>query len=573
MIYNILNVFVYNNNIFMGNSESSKKSSRESSRKSSRKSSELGIEDKQQIDCNSDCVLLLDELMRNEDELKTFINDNVKCYNGIIHIKYNPARRYTTQNIPGEYDLIIWEELKTMFRENKINKHTMIMIGAVRRKIIDMLVKKDHVFGDEKIEFNQNCYVEAGSNNPTSDLDFSLIHLKYPSKVPALMIRFYNDFYKMFGNFPDITFDTNYYICSTFIGEDCFKDTLDYIKPYFRKIVPHVRVEKRDEYFEDKIPDNKNYFRLNNYTKPTFVSIDRNICLLIQKELLKSHNVSKKDKMIRLLKSSKLFYGVLQGLQFEEKRIKSYRDQDTMKIFRKDYSDEGFNKDSIILLLRCLYYVMCATSNESYVSDNTLYIIVFRGKEYNVYDKCLAFVDNYIFIHEWFEQYKGDTENDLINFFDVVSKYITRCIDCLIPDMKRDKIDNIVEYINEKKDRNIMINIVLSGLTFNIEFDNKLYESAVYWRTMIRGKKVLTGIRDKDVVANSIIQYLQEKKLNVHAIYTMFKNIYDVIKDNFGISHESKQIKLYIDNMISEEEAKIVERDYNSCSKILELVI
>lgn len=562
----------------MGNSESSKKSSRESSKKSSREpsrksSSESDIEGKQQVDCNSDCARLLDVLMQNENELKTFINENVQCHNGVIHVKYNPKQRYTKYDVPKEYDLIVWEELKTMFKENKIDEHTMRMIGAIRRKIIDLLVKKDHVFGDEKIEFNQNCYVEAGSNNPTSDLDFALIHLKYPSKVPVLMIRFYNDFYKMFGNFPDITFDTNYYICSTFIGEDCFKDTLDYIKPYFRKIVPYVRVEKRDEYFEDKIPDNKNYFRLNNYIKPTFVSIDRNICLLIQKELLKSHNVSKKDKMIQLLKSSKLFYGVLQGLQSEEKRIKSYRDQDTMKIFRKNYSDEGFNKDSIVLLLRCLYYKMCAASNESYVSDNTLYIIVFKGKEYNVYDKCLAFVDNYIFINEWFEQYKGDTENDLINFFDVVSKYITRCIDCLIPDMKRDKIDDIVGYIDEKKDHNIMINIVLSGLTFNIEFDNKLYESAVYWRTMIRGKKSLTSIRDKDVAANTIIKYLQEKKLNVHAIYAVFKNIYSVIEDNFGISHESRQIKLYIDNMISEEEAKIVEHDYNGCSKILELVI
>jgi hypothetical protein len=421
-----------------------------------------------------------------------------------------------------------------------------------------------------------------GSTDYTSDLDFTYISLKYPKKVLEMMVSFYNKFYTLFNNFPDVTFDTNFYICSTYIGKKCFEtNTLEYLKPLFvqqgeyyrlyytnkttkkdkdlevarqpsldsKDLVaarqPSEPLDSKDHKHELKCTDFEKYYKQDT----NFENMDREMCFLIQSNNISTmHETHNNTKLITLMNSAKLFYNIL------------------------DNKDHFYVKDKLlpdinilILLLRTLYFVMASSSNESYTSDATYNIIVLGKQMDNYNDKCLSYVDNYMFIYEWFLFYKN-RQNDIIEYFDVVCKYIVRCYDSLLH-------NNELITIGEK-----------------IEIDKKLVDDALYWRKNVRGKIPLKDVM-KDDFGNKEIQDIEHRykeindikkrdeeirnvkqrnekiqniklslsKKNTSYIFDKFKNIYEKIQKYFVISQPVREIQECIMKMINNEHAKIKE--------------
>jgi len=299
----------------------------------------------------------LDSLLKNKDISQT--------KKGIILYKNKP---------------ILWDELKSDFKKKKINEKTMRAIGGLRKCTLKYLL---HTL---KIK-NLNCYTEIGSDTPTSDLDFTYVSYKNPSNVVPRMIKFYSQFYTMYGHFPDKTFDTNYYITALLLQKQCFEKTREDLKKYFTKL-------------------SDNLYALNNYKNSSFHKLDNRVCFQIQKQQLnfinQKHHESKLEKLVQY---ALLFYMIV-----DDKSVKKTDDK--------------------ILLLRTLAFFMCMYSNEAYISDKTLQIILFHLQMKNEDDKCIAFVDQYLFMYEWYTMYK-DRKNDVLQFFDVVSKYIYRSGICL----------------------------------------------------------------------------------------------------------------------------------------------
>ena len=123
---------------------------------------------------------------------------------------------------------IEWEHFKSLFKKGKIDEKLMRIIGCLRRMTI--------LYLRSKLQIIENCYVEIGSDTPTSDLDFTYVAYSNPKSVVTRMIKFYNLFYSMYGNYPDITFDTNYYITSTILDKNCYKTITS--KPILRLFTP-----------------------------------------------------------------------------------------------------------------------------------------------------------------------------------------------------------------------------------------------------------------------------------------------------------------------------------------------
>ena len=94
--------------------------------------------------------------------------------------------------------LIKWDTLKKDFKAGKIQETGMRAIGGLRKCTLKYLFKK--------LRIGKMCYTEIGSDTPTSDLDFTYVSYHNPSLVLERMIEFYN----IYGNFPDVTFDTNF---------------------------------------------------------------------------------------------------------------------------------------------------------------------------------------------------------------------------------------------------------------------------------------------------------------------------------------------------------------------------
>jgi hypothetical protein len=117
------------------------------------------------------------------------------------------------------YDKINWHRLKNLYKNNPnnddINK-ILYAISSFRKYSIEMF--KVILFDN----FIETCYNEAGSTNLTSDLDFTYINLTYPSLSVIMMDLFYKIFNNIFNDESSNVFDMNYYICSTYIGEDCY---------------------------------------------------------------------------------------------------------------------------------------------------------------------------------------------------------------------------------------------------------------------------------------------------------------------------------------------------------------
>lgn len=315
-------------------------------------------------------VILFDELSKYvpkhlEYYFAKILGDNtIKNNEGIIQIK-----------IKDNYDNIEWEKLKQGFKNGIISVDVMKGLGGLRKATVNYLISKD---GD----FFPQCYSEFGSNTPTSDLDFTYITYNDPSKVMGKLISFYNSFYLLYNNYPDVAFDTNFYICNTYVPKECYNlITNDRIKSLFVKAC-------------DK------FYNLGAYTDDRYVIIDSSICVNVLDKKLECKTL--KNKFANLVKYATIFYDLLANCE---------------KL--------AINNNILILILRSLYYYMCLYSNESYICDATIRFFVHKKDDITASEKYIAYIDNFCFINEWYELYEqGD---DFVGFIDGVSKYIVRC--------------------------------------------------------------------------------------------------------------------------------------------------
>jgi len=321
-------------------------------------------------------------------------NDAYACYNKLIKtnkIIYDDGK--ILFNVNDKNELIDWNNIKKHFRNNEIDVCALKGIGVLRRMIVRHLL---NVIG-----FNEKCYVEKGSTTPMSDLDFTYVSYNEPNKVVPTMVKFYNLFVDIFGNYPHDVFDTNFYITSSYLSKECY---LGIQNALIKKLF---------------IPEG-NFYRLYNYADPKYRIHDENICFEIQKRSIEERTEYSTNTLQKLLIYAKSFYNTLDNL--------GYYDNDT---------------DEVLLHLRTLFYFMSLYSNESYISDCTFSFIVLKNNSLTEREKYLSFTDNYAYLIHWIAFYK---QTHLMEFFDVTCKYMERCNSSLIGTKFAQNIDH--ELIN-----------------------------------------------------------------------------------------------------------------------------
>jgi hypothetical protein len=343
---------------------------------------------------------------------------------------------------------IEWEKLKEKFKKGEVDEKTLTAIGVLRKATLQYLLDKLRIDATK-------CYTEIGSTTPTSDLDFTFVNYKTPEQTVDLLKQFSTLFKDLYGNYSDKTFDTNFYILEMLIDDSCYKIVDPKLKPYFTEIGKNIY---NFLYLKDKAS------RLINY-KLTF-QVQLNQLNLIKKK-------KKKSNLKKLLKFATQFYNTLHILVNNPK-----------------------NKKDILLYLRVLSYFITLHSNEAYISDITLKLILFQIPLKNEQERMIAFVDQYLFIYEWYHIYQYQPEK-LLAFFDVVSKYIHRCKLCL------------------------------DGSRLASLIPPKLFEYATYWKKEIRGKVSL-----EDAMKLQKTKTIQSYLGDMQKVMNYFHNVFRKIKRN-----------------------------------------
>ena len=151
------------------------------------------------------------KVKESAENLKELLSNNkLAIIDGCIKLKYPKS---------NTYDIINWSRLKYLYKDNSTDVDIIKLINAInflRRISIDFL-KKSIIYN-----FINECYTEAGSTNPTSDLDFSYINILNLIQSVHMMDIFYKIFYELFGGTSADVFDVNYYICSSILQQSCY---------------------------------------------------------------------------------------------------------------------------------------------------------------------------------------------------------------------------------------------------------------------------------------------------------------------------------------------------------------
>lgn len=360
---------------------------------------------------------------------------------------------------------IMWEKLKSEFKKGKILEPVMRAIGGLRKCTLFYLFSI--------LKIGKKCYTEIGSDTPTSDLDFTYVSYKTPKQAVAYMVRFYDIFREIYGNYPDVTFDTNYYILSMIVSPECHSETKKSLRSLFNLTT-------------------YNKYIMKNYKNQHCLSFDNKICFYIQKLRLKA-DAKHESTFSKLVDTSSIFYKIL---------------------------DDGTpNSDEKLMLLRTLSFFMGMYSNEAYISDVTLKLILFKTRLSSNDERYIAYMDQFIFINEWFEIYKSNTGTRAdIEFFDVVSKYIYRAGLCL------------------------------KGSQMFAKIPSLLLQHADFWRSNVRGKMSIDEALELQKVKD-ITEKLPTKKY----IFDSFKLIYTAISKKMHDTSVNKFIKSIQQSLLSEQ--------------------
>ena len=412
---------------------------------------------------------------------KNISHNSFVCYKNILATKkiiFNNNKIYL--NISHRYpEIINWHNLKKYFQQNKISVCTLRGIGVLRKIIVSYLL--------EKIGYNKICYVENGSTTPLSDLDFTYVTYKYPSKVIPTMVQFYNLFSEIFDDFPHNVFDTNFYITSTIITPACYSEiTNENIKSLF-------------------VLEN-NFYRLRNYSNSEYIKYDENICFEILRLSFEERKKYSEKSIENLLIYARKFYNILTDI-----------DKNTL------------DKDNLLLQLRTLFYFMSLYSNESYISDATFSFIVLRNSNLTIREKYLSFTDNYAYILYWLAFYR---QSHFMEYFDIVCKYIIRCYDSLLGT----PFENNINIILIKHASHWRFNIRgKQNLNSDLAFDTWKNISHFLIQSNLNSPILLCELFT--TIYRSIKQQFMCNKFEMQQIYTIQKNI-----DKNNISIQNKKI-------------------------------
>lgn len=357
-------------------------------------------------------------------------------------------------------DKIRWEDFKKKFKKGQIHEDLLRAIGGLRKCTIIYLF--------EKLKINpKKCYAEIGSDTPTSDLDFTFVAYSKPESMVSLLINFNQDFYSLYGNFSDITFDTNFYVIHMIVDKSCFVSVKPQIRPLFRSLMKGK------------------YYALDNFKDKRIQEFDRKVCFQVQKfqKKLMSSRHSKNYKLENMIDYLIVFYDMMSSFS----------------------SSTYFNEK--LLLLRSLSYIVCAFSNEAYVSDITLRTILYKIPLKIEEERCIAFVDQYLFIYEWFHMF-ANRQKDLLEFFDVISKYIYRA------------------------------GICLNGSPLAKMIPASILKFSEYWKENIRGK-----ISMEDAKSLDISYEISNEIKTVSHLFTIFEKIFRKIDRKMSDKHAEKYFK------------------------------
>jgi hypothetical protein len=381
---------------------------------------------------------------------------------------------------------INWIELKELFKKGQIEPKVLVVVGKLRRKMLNIVLNELNII--------KNCYYEFGSLDLTSDLDFTYVNYNNLEENVKNLKLFYNKMKDIFGNYPDVVFDTNYYLTSSIIDINCYNEiSNDRIRSLFTEI-------------------RGKYYRLYGYINSDYHRYDILVCNLIQKILLKG--VEK--KLVNMIRYSVIYFRLLKKLETEE------------------------ITDEIRLLLRTLYHMMACYSNESYVSDITVLKYVFNidlpceGSCNQEEINSIIYNDNYLFIDEWYKIYKEENRRNYIYFFDIVCKYIIRCSKIYKLNEKLVEISNkwrneirgkisLETIIENKEEENIReLQTIYPTIKSIYEYMTKYYEThKIRLEERIKRKiymyvyKIILIINEIEIITEPYIEILStEKELN-----------------------------------------------------------
>eukprot|EP01083_Nonionella_stella_P144360 450644_1 len=265
-------------------------------------------------------------------------------------------------------------------------------------------VTKDLLLGEAVSDYDPthtgDCYENMGSVTYTSDFDFSYVRWDKPQNMIDYFLKFTHAFKTIFGADSPEVFDMNFYISTAFIqGSACWA-TLDVsIKSLFK--------HRTDSIYE--------FIPVDLYTKrPRFKSYDHYITYVLIKRRLdylgdtQSHP---EVNVVKRLQYGAMFYDIL----------------DRIKTGKLPITDE------IKLSLKILKNEISFYSDESYISNQALMLIVFikkrdemktliRMSPTGIYTACL---DNMVFIKGYYNEYR-DRADSYLKFWNKASKYIMR---------------------------------------------------------------------------------------------------------------------------------------------------
>ena len=480
----------------------------------------------------------------NDSIISNYILDDVHRLNLKLHLSNNTIQfinNYIQIKYPNSttHEPINWSKLKDIYKNNSNDQNVIKLLTAVHslRKITVGILKEFIIEN-----FTQGCYNESGSNNLTSDIDFTYLNLINPKISVIMMDVFYKIIMALFKDDSADVFDTNYYICSSIIKETCYtqsqsqenkpsiilpinygideskinrlnklfnmctggykkseqqnndyydlniSDSSEYIKyeqtnisckqttacnekdinMIFKldKIFTKKSISKGNAYeniylldFPQNVPPNTTANGLRDYNN--YIYMDLLMCFTLLYDCIYREITSEINKLniaddISNISQTELIPSEKNILY--ERNLKYsyiyYNTLDSIKSNQNAYCD-FYIKLKIIFMLKILMYLMCATANESYISDITLGIIVFKDK-LNATDKfyelkCLIyFMDNFRFILEWYKLY--NTQNDIVSkykFFDSVCKYFVRISD--LGNIYKETISSIIDDILLRK--------------------------------------------------------------------------------------------------------------------------
>lgn len=406
----------------------------------------------------------------------------------------------------GKAELIEWAKLKRDFQRGAISALDMKAVGELRKNAITALLRD---------ETRSPCYDAAGSTDLTSDLDFTYMTFLTPhNTVMTSLLTFYARFYAQFGNFSDVTFDTNFYMTNTIMRDACYDEIKSpRIQNLFRRVAPDLM----GAWF---MPDKE----------ATWQALDDDLAYAgIQENTanVMTHS-SAAARLPDMLRFGCALYEALEA------------------------ADVGglaaLSPDQLLFMVRLLIMLGSVNSNEKYISAYTTAFIVYRVPLPTLRARCLAYLDNLVYLLEWRTAAGArlDTEAYL-TFFDASSKYMGRLLACLTSPGLTSPLTPTPDH-RFRTLSPVFVQLCTLGQT---------------WRETVRGKKPISSPEGQDVLAQlarigcgsvtGIMAVVDSVTTKVRAAFNpRIRPLYDIAKSSIlaAVEFEDKskgQLELRVD--------------------------